>query len=124
MKKLLKKSLDDHICRFCNAEYALKNMLWRHIRETHPTVDIDVELKTKVCRFCGKSDLWSISQHEKLVHGYEENVAEPPLVTFCIQPRVKKTILEGYKLSIGVLYEPNQNDVEILAMLNKTHDYL
>ena len=25
----------------------------------------------------------------------EENVAEPPLITFCIQPRVKKTILEG-----------------------------
>ena len=54
----------------------------------------------------------------------EDNVAKPPFVTFCMQPRTKKMILEGYKLSTGVLNEPNDKDVEILVSLNKTIETL
>ena len=54
----------------------------------------------------------------------EENTAKPIFITFCMQPRAKRTILDGYKLSTGVLDEPNQNDVEILASLNKTVETL
>ena len=75
---------------------------------------------TDVIHKFAERDTTLILSHETI----EENVAEPPLITFCIQPRTKKTILEGYKLSTGVLYEPNQNDVEILAMLNKTIETL
>jgi hypothetical protein len=49
----------------------------------------------------------------------KDNVVEHPFVTFCMQPRTKKTILDGYKLSTGVFNEPNHNDVEILVSLNK-----
>ena len=47
-----------------------------------------------------------------------------PFITFCSQPRAKKTILEKYKLSSGVLNEPNLNDIDILFSLNKTIDTL
>ena len=54
----------------------------------------------------------------------EENKAEPPFITFCMQPIAKKMILEDYKLSAGVFNEPNKNDVEILVNLNKTIETL
>ena len=75
---------------------------------------------TDVIHKFAERDTTLILSHETI----EENIAKPPLITFCIQPRVKKTILERYKLSTGVLYEPNQNDVEILASLNKTIEAL
>ena len=54
----------------------------------------------------------------------DKNATEAPFITFCSQPRAKKTILEKYKLSSGVLNEPNPNDIEILLSLNKTVDTL
>ena len=55
----------------------------------------------------------------------KENAVEPPFITFCMQPKAKKTILEGYNLSSGqVLDEPHKNDVGILVNLNKTIETL
>ena len=54
----------------------------------------------------------------------DKNASEVPFITFCSQPRAKKTILEKYKLSSGVLNEPNLNDIDILFSLNKTIDTL
>ena len=54
----------------------------------------------------------------------DKNATEAPFITFCSQPRAKKTILEKYKLSSGVLNEPNLNDIDILFSLNKTIDTL
>ena len=54
----------------------------------------------------------------------DKNATDAPFITFCSQPRAKKTILEKYKLSSGVLNEPNLNDIDILFSLNKTIDTL
>ena len=54
----------------------------------------------------------------------EENGIESPFIVFCMQPRAKTLILEKYKLSSGVLNEPDKNDVKILVRLNKTIETL
>ena len=54
----------------------------------------------------------------------EENGIESPFIIFCMQPRAKILILEKYKLSSGVLNEPNSKDIDILVSLNKTIDTL
>ena len=54
----------------------------------------------------------------------DKNETEAPFITFCTQPRAKKTILEKYKLSSGVLNEPNPKDIAILVSLNKTIEIL
>ena len=59
----------------------------------------------------------------------QENIEEneknpPPFITFCTNPRAKNSILKEYKLSPGVLDEPNSNDKKILISLNKTIDSL
>ena len=54
----------------------------------------------------------------------KENEMNPPFITFCLTPRSKKSILEDYKLSRGVLNEPNSNDQKILISLNKTVETL
>ena len=62
-----------------------------------------------------------------LVHSQEtieENERNPPFITFCMTPRAKNSILDGYKLSRGVLNEPNSNDKKILISLNKTVEAL
>ena len=62
-----------------------------------------------------------------LVHSQEtieENERNPPFITFCTTPRAKNSILDRYKLSRGVLNEPNANDKTILISLNKTIDTL
>ena len=62
-----------------------------------------------------------------LVHSQEtieENERNPPFITFCMTPRAKNSILDGYKLSRGVLNEPNSNDKQILISLNKTLETL
>ena len=62
-----------------------------------------------------------------LVHSYEnieENERNPPFITICMAPRADTLILDGYKLSRGVLEEPNSNDKQILISLNKTIDAL
>ena len=62
-----------------------------------------------------------------LVHSQEtieENERNPPFITFCMNPRAKNSILDGYKLSRGVLNEPNSNDKKILISLNKTVEAL
>ena len=43
-----------------------------------------------------------------------------PLITFCMTPLAKRSILEEYNLSYGVLNEPNPNDREVLVGLKKT----
>ena len=52
----------------------------------------------------------------------KENERNPPFITFCMAPRADTLILDGYKLSRGVLDEPNSNDTQILISLNKTID--
>ena len=62
-----------------------------------------------------------------LVHSQEtigENERNPPFITFCMTPRAKNSILDGYKLSRGVLNEPNSNDKKNLIRLNKTVEAL
>ena len=54
----------------------------------------------------------------------KENERNPPFITFCMAPRADTLILDGYKLSRGVLDEPNSNDKQILISLNKTIDDL
>ena len=54
----------------------------------------------------------------------EDHEIHPLFITFCTNPRAKKSILEGYKLSSGVLDEPNSNDKKILISLNKTVEAL
>ena len=62
-----------------------------------------------------------------LVHSQEtieENERNLPFITFCMTPRAKNSILDGYKLSRGVLNEPNSNDKKNLIRLNKTVEAL
>ena len=62
-----------------------------------------------------------------LVHSQEtieENERNLPFITFCMTPRAKNKILDGYKLSRGVLNEPNSNDKKNLISLNKTVEAL
>ena len=62
-----------------------------------------------------------------LVHSQEtidENERNPPFITFCMIPKAKHSILDGYKFSRGVLNEPNFNDKKILISLNKTVETL
>ena len=54
----------------------------------------------------------------------EENEMNPPFITFCLDPRSKKSLLKGYKLSNGVLNEPNANDQKVLKSMNKTIETL
>ena len=62
-----------------------------------------------------------------LVHSQEtieENERNLSFVTFCMTPRAKNSILDGYKLSRGFLDEPSSNDQRILKSLNKTIEAL
>ena len=62
-----------------------------------------------------------------LIHSQEtieENERNPPFITFCMNPRAKNSILDGYKLSRGVLNEPNSNEKKNLISLNKTVEAL
>ena len=54
----------------------------------------------------------------------EEDEIHPLFITFCTNPRAKRSKLEGYKLSPGVLSEPSSNDKKILTGLNKTVETL
>ena len=54
----------------------------------------------------------------------EENEMKFPFITFCTNPKAKNSILEEYKLSPGVLNEPNSNETKILMSLNKTIETL
>ena len=54
----------------------------------------------------------------------KENERNPPFITFCMAPRADTLILDEYKLSRGVLDEPNSNDKQILISLNKTLETL
>ena len=49
-----------------------------------------------------------------------KNEMKLPFITFCMTPRAKRSILEEYNLSYGVLNEPNPNDQEVLVGLKKT----
>ena len=65
--------------------------------------------------------------HTTLVN-YQENMIESeiksPFFTFCMSPRAKKSILEGYNMSLGALDEPNSNEKKILVNMNKTIEAL
>ena len=50
----------------------------------------------------------------------DKNEMKLPLITFCMTPLAKRSILEEYNLSYGVLNEPNPNDREVLVGLKKT----
>ena len=54
----------------------------------------------------------------------EETISEDemklPFITFCMTPLAKRSVLEEYNLSYGVLNEPNPEDREVLVGLKKT----
>ena len=72
-----------------------------------------------VRKFADRDTTLVVSQ--EIIEGKE---VESLFITFCMQPRAKMAILDKYKLSSGVLNEPNQNDKEILVSLNKTIETL
>ena len=49
----------------------------------------------------------------------EENEMNPPSTTICMTSRSKSTILDEYKLSHGVVNEPNTKDQNNLINLDK-----
>ena len=49
-----------------------------------------------------------------------KNEMKPPFITFCMTPLAKRSVLEEYNLSYGVLNEPNPEDREVLVGLKKT----
>ena len=75
---------------------------------------------TEVVNKFAERDTTLIFSQETIV----ENELNPPFITFCMTPRAKNSILEGYKLSLGAIIEPNPNDKKILIRLNKTIDAL
>ena len=75
---------------------------------------------TEVVKKFAERDTTLINSQETI----EENERNPPFITFCTTPRAKNSILDGYKLSRGVLNEPNFNDKKILIGLNKTVEAL
>ena len=75
---------------------------------------------TEVVNKFAERDTTFIFSQETIV----ENELNPPFITFCMTPRSKYSILDGYKLSRGVLDEPRANDTNILIHLNKTMESL
>ena len=75
---------------------------------------------TEVVNKFAEKDTTLVNSQETI----EENERNPPFITFCMTPRAKNSILAGYKLSLGVIIEPNPNDKKILIRLNKTIDAL
>ena len=62
--------LDSHTCAWCNVVYSHKKTVWSHIKKVHPEVDLDVQLKFRVCKYCGKKTQY-LTQHEQNVHKAE-----------------------------------------------------
>ena len=75
---------------------------------------------TDVVNKFAKKDTTLINSQETI----EENERTSPFITFCMAPKAKKSIIDGYKLSRGVVNEPNSNDKKVLISLNKTIDTL
>ena len=75
---------------------------------------------TKVVNKFAEKDTTLVNSQETI----EENERNPPFITFCMTPRAKTSILDGYNFSRGVLSEPNSNDKQILISLNKTLEVL
>ena len=75
-KNLKKEKVDSHICPGCEGHYMSSQALWRHIRKKHPEIDINLDLKYKACRYCGKHRK-AMRQHIKRVHSHEQ---EDPVV--------------------------------------------
>ena len=75
---------------------------------------------TEVVNKFAERDTTLVNSQETL----EKNERNPPFITFCMTPRAKNSILDGYKLSHGVLNGPNSNDKKILTNLNKTIEAL
>ena len=75
---------------------------------------------TEVVNKFAERDTTLINSQETI----EENERNPPFISFCMAPRAKNSILDEYRLSRGVLNEPNSNDEKVLISLNKTIDAL
>ena len=76
---------------------------------------------TDVLNIFADRDSFLINSQETM----EENeMNHPPYITFCMTPRAKKSILEEYKFSHGVLNEPKSNEKQIFISLNKTMEAL
>ena len=76
---------------------------------------------TDVLNIFADRDSFLINSQETM----EENeINHPPYITFCMTPRAKKSILEKYKFSHGVLNEPKSNEKDIFITLNTTMEAL
>ena len=76
---------------------------------------------TDVLTISADRDSFLINSQETMEEN-EKNLF--PFITFCMTPRAKKSILEEYKLSHGVLNEPNSDEKKIFISLNKTMEAL
>ena len=75
-RNLDKEKLDRHICPRCDGRpYISKQALWRHIRKDHPDINTSIDLKIKVCKYCGKT-VTAMNQHLQRVHGHEEELPD------------------------------------------------
>ena len=75
---------------------------------------------TDVVNKFAKKDTTLINSQETI----KENERTSPFITFCMAPKAKKSLIDRYKLSRGVVNEPNSNDKKVLISLNKTIDAL
>ena len=57
-------------------------------------------------------------------HEITQNGVKPPIMTLCITPRAKISILDKYNMSFAALNEPNAIEKKTLAKLNKTIEEL
>ena len=71
----MKIKLDRHFCPGCDGHYISKQALWRHIRKDHKEIQPNIDLKYKVCQFCGKHKK-AMRQHIKKFHSHEEEPSE------------------------------------------------
>ena len=104
------------ICKSSHIPLILKSMIFIFL-----VAIFYIFFLTDVLNIFADRDSFLINSQETM----EENeMNHPPYITFCMTPRAKKSILEEYKLSHGVLNEPKSNEKQIFISLNKTMEAL
>ena len=100
----------------CKASYIL--LILKSMIFTSLAVIFYIFYFTEVVNKFAERDTTLINSQETL----EET--NSPFITFCLDPRSKNSLLEGYKLSKKAIYDPTYNDQNVLKILNKTIETL